>query len=196
MAGLDQRGVGSGIQPRKAAAEHFDEQIAALHIDPVHIGDFDFAAGRGFQVGGNPQHIVVIEIQAGDGDVGFRVGRLFLDRDAAALMIEFDDAVLLGRGDGIAEHGCALGARAGPRQLVGKAVTVKDVVAEHEGHPVGSDKVGTHHKGVRQAARLFLRHISKFKAKIAAVAQQPLKQMLVRWRRDDQDVANAGKHQR
>ena len=44
VAGLDQRGVRAGVEPGKAAAQHLDEEIAAIEIGAIDVGDLEFAA--------------------------------------------------------------------------------------------------------------------------------------------------------
>jgi hypothetical protein len=46
MAGLDQRGIGPGIEPGHAAAHQPHGQLAAFEIDPLDVGDREFAARR------------------------------------------------------------------------------------------------------------------------------------------------------
>src|ERR1700733_10325603 len=46
VTGFTQGGVFSGIQPSKPVSKNLDEQIASLHIGPVHIGYLDLAAWR------------------------------------------------------------------------------------------------------------------------------------------------------
>ena len=107
VAGLDQGGMRAGVEPGKAAAEHLDEQVASLHIGPVHIGNLDLAARRGFKIGCDTQNVIVVKIKTGHGDVGFRVRRLFLDRQRPPQVVELDHAILLRGVDHIAEYGRA-----------------------------------------------------------------------------------------
>ena len=46
---LDQRIRRAGVEPGEAAAEPLDLQLAALQIEPVEVGDLQFAARRGLQ---------------------------------------------------------------------------------------------------------------------------------------------------
>jgi hypothetical protein len=49
VAGFDQRSVRSSVQPGEAAAQYLDKKVAAIEIDLVHVGYFQFAAWRGLQ---------------------------------------------------------------------------------------------------------------------------------------------------
>ena len=62
---LHQAGVGAGIQPGHPTAHFFDEKPVLFKVGFVDVGDFQFAASGGFQLVGNRDHIVVVEIQAG-----------------------------------------------------------------------------------------------------------------------------------
>jgi hypothetical protein len=103
----------SGIQPGEATAQHFDEKVAAFHVDPVDVGDLEFAARRGLERCRDIDDIVVVEIQPGHRDIGFWLERLLLDGNSASVTVEFDDAILLRRGDGVTEHGSFLAAHRG-----------------------------------------------------------------------------------
>src|SRR5579863_7356571 len=48
VAGFHQRSVGAGVEPRKAAAQHLDEKVPAVHVGAVEVGNFQFAARRWF----------------------------------------------------------------------------------------------------------------------------------------------------
>src|SRR5947209_2764497 len=78
VAGFDQRLVRAGVEPGKAAAEHLDMQVAAFEIGAVDVGDLELAARRRLQRCRDLEHIVIVEIEAGRGDVGFRLRRLLL----------------------------------------------------------------------------------------------------------------------
>src|ERR1700722_5873663 len=170
VAGFNQGGVCSSIQPSKPTAKNFDEQVASLHVGPVHICYLDLAAWRWFEIGCNTQHVVVIEIETRDGDVGFGVGRLFFNRNSPPRVVEFDDAILLRRGDRVAEHGSASWSRGRARKLVGKSVAVKNIIAEHQCNTVRTDEVGAEHERIGETTRILLGEIRKAKAEVGSVA--------------------------
>src|SRR3546814_2184967 len=100
--------AGSGVKPGEAAPENFHVQFAAFEIDLVDRGDFKLAACRGLDGFGDLDHVIVIEIKSGDGEIGFRLFGLFLDRYGASVLIEFDDAESFGVFDHVTENGCAI----------------------------------------------------------------------------------------
>ena len=69
LGGLEQTVGRAGVEPGKAAAHHFDVQLAALEIGAVDVGDLEFAAGRRLDVGGDVDDLLVVEIEPGDGPV-------------------------------------------------------------------------------------------------------------------------------
>ena len=66
VGGLDQRIVGSGVEPSDATPKPFDVQLPALEIRSIDIRDFKLAAGRGLQPSRDIDHLIVIEIQPGN----------------------------------------------------------------------------------------------------------------------------------
>src|SRR6266567_469912 len=63
LARLEERGVRAGIEPSEAAAHHFDEELVALHVNAVHVGDLKLAA-RGRRKGGRDlDHAIIVKIQ-------------------------------------------------------------------------------------------------------------------------------------
>ena len=70
VGGLDERFGGAGVEPGEAPAEALDAELAATEVLAVDVGDLEFAARRGFQVGGDVEHLVVVEIEARHGEVG------------------------------------------------------------------------------------------------------------------------------
>lgn len=96
IAGFQEAVGRSGIEPGIAAPHQGHAQAPLIQIDPVHIGDFQLPARRGFQVSRYIDDVRVIEIKAGYRPVGFRSGGLLLDGDGPDLLIELDDTVPFG----------------------------------------------------------------------------------------------------
>src|SRR3546814_7481391 len=65
---VEQRVVRARVEPREAAAERLDAQVAAFEIGAVDVGDLQFAARRRLQVAGDADDAIVVEIEAGDGE--------------------------------------------------------------------------------------------------------------------------------
>ena len=132
MGGLDERVVRAGVEPSGAAAEDFDVELALREIEAVEVGDLKFAAGGGFERAGERDDLAVVEIEARDGVVGFRVRGFLLDGEHAAVLGKLDDAVGAGIGDVVAEDGGAGGARDGVGEGFHELGAVEKIVAEDE----------------------------------------------------------------
>ena len=69
---LQQRLRRAGVEPGVAAPHAFDGQLPALEIDAVQVGDFQLAARRRLQPGGDVRRLSVVEIEPGDGPMRSR----------------------------------------------------------------------------------------------------------------------------
>src|SRR3989454_1460946 len=79
--------------------------------------------------------------------------------------------------------------------VVGKAVTVEDVVAEREGDATAADEAPADDESLRQALGTWLDLVLDAEAEVAAVAEETLERALVLRAGDDQDVADPGEHE-
>src|SRR5215470_11933114 len=168
MACFDERGVRPGIKPGIAAAKHFDKKIAAFQIGAINIGDFDLAPGRGFEGSGEADHIIVVKVKPGHGNVRFWLPRLFFDRKCASLVIEFHHPILLRGVDHVAEHGCPAIPVAGFAQVLSEAMTIKNVIAEDQRDPIRTDESPPDDESVCQPARLILSGKGELKTQVGA----------------------------
>ncbi|MNF86875.1 hypothetical protein D3C84_693250 [compost metagenome] len=187
--------MGTGVQPGEAAAEQFDIEVAALQVHLVDAGDFQLAPSGRPHLPGDLHHAVVVEVQAGDGELGLGLERLFLDGDRMLLVIELDHTKALRVLHLIAEHGGAFLAPGGLEQHEPEALTVENVVAEHQAHRVGADELFANEEGLRQAVGARLHGIAQIDAERAAIPEQALETRDIVWRADQQDVANSRQHQ-
>ena len=108
-AGIEQRIVRAGIEPRRAAPEPLDVQRAELQVRAIEIRDLELAARRtGAKDFASALARGVVEIDAGHGVVrGRRAG--FSNRSVTLPCgVELDHAVALGILHVIAEHRGAL----------------------------------------------------------------------------------------
>ncbi|MEY5015880.1 MAG: hypothetical protein RIS92_2238 [Verrucomicrobiota bacterium] len=48
LSGFEKGFVGSGVEPSVAAAHEFDLKLGLFEVEPVEVGDFQFAACGGF----------------------------------------------------------------------------------------------------------------------------------------------------
>src|SRR5699024_12384977 len=70
---------GPGIEPGGAAGEHLDLQAAVLEVTAVEVGDLELPTSGGRQRPGTVDDGLVVEVEAGDGEVGAGHSRLLLD---------------------------------------------------------------------------------------------------------------------
>ena len=81
-------------------------------------------------------------------------------------------------------------------ELAAEPVPVEDVVAEDHRDGVRADEVRADQEGVGESPRLRLGGELEAAAELGAVAEQPAELLLVHRRRDHEDLADAGHHQR
>jgi hypothetical protein len=77
-----------------------------------------------------------------------------------------------------------------------QVVAVEDVVAQHQRARGAAYEAPAQDEGLRQAVGSGLHAVAQVQAPLRAVAQQGLEARRVLGRADDQDVADAGQHQR
>ena len=197
LRGLVQALHGAGVQPRVASAEGDDGQRPLLQVHLVERGDLQLAAGRGLDPMGLGGHVARVEIQAGDGVGALGIGGLLLDGDGPPLPVELHDAEALGVVHVVAEdRGAArLGVLDGARQVARQAVSVEDVVAEHQRARLAGDELLADGEGLCEAVRRGLLGVGEVDAVARAVPEQALEVGQVGRRGDDQDVPEARQHE-
>ena len=196
LAGFEQTVVGAGIEPGVTAAHDLDVELAFFEVEAVEVGDLEFATWRGFEVARQADDLVVVEVEASDGVVGFGLFRLLFEAEHLAGLVELGDAVALGVVHVVGEDGCAGTTLVGIAENLVEVVAVEDVVAQHEGGVVVADEVGADDEGLGEAVRAGLDGVLQVDAPLAAVAEQLLEARGVLRRGDDQDVADACQQQR
>ncbi len=169
-------------------------QVAGAQVRVVDGGDLQLAAGAGLQVAGDLDDPVVVEVQAGDGVAGLGLGRLLLDGDDLAALVELDHAVRGRVGHRVGEDPAALDVRV-LGQGGAEAAAVEDVVAEDEGHRLVADEVRAEHEGLGDALGLLLDGVLELQAELGTVTQQPFELVPVVRGGDDQDFTYPGHHQ-
>lgn len=197
LRGLVEALHGAGVQPRVAAAEGDDGQRPLLQVHLVERGDLQLAAGRGPHLVRLGCHVAGVEVQAGDGVGALGALGLLLDGDGPTLAVELHDAEALGVVHVVAEdRGAArLGVLDGARQVARQAVSVEDVVAEHQRARLAGDEPLADGEGLRQAVGARLLGVGEVHAVARAVPEQALEVGQVRRRGDDQDVPDARQHE-
>ena len=180
LAGFEERIVGAGVQPSDATPHETHCEAALAQIAPVQIRYFQFAASGGFEGRGHPHHVVVVEIEAGDGMVGGRVRRLLHDVHRLAVFVaHHPEAMRLSHL--MCEHRGARVLRQGIAHHARKVRAKEDVVAQDERHRVLADEGGANAEGVRQPAWRVLRAMLDGDTPLAAVAEQlPIAGLVVR----------------
>ena len=153
LSGLVQALHGAGVQPRVASAEGHDRQRPLLQVHLVERGDLQLPAGGRLNLVRLNGDVARVEVQAGDGVGALGALGLLLDGDGPALPVELHDAEALGVVHVVAEdRGAArLGVLDGARQVARQAVSVEDVVAQHEGARLAVDELLADGEGLREA---------------------------------------------
>src|SRR5262249_36629133 len=92
-------------------------------------------------------------------------------------------------------YGCPLHTRGRVRQIIYKALGVKDVVSEYQRRVVIADKIGTDNEGLSQTFGLRLFGISECNAKSRPVAKEGTIERKIARRGDHENIADFGEHQ-
>ena len=148
--------------------------MTTLEIEPVHVGNLQLAAGRGFQLGSDIDHLRVVEIQSCDGPIGFRHRGLLLDREGPPFIVEVDDTIAFGIGHVIGEDRRALADVPGSPHEFGKTVAEIDIVSQDQcrwpvAHEIRADAVG-----LSETLRSGLFRVRQAKPPALAAAEQLL----------------------
>ena len=96
--------------------------------------------------------------------------RLFFNGKSLAVFIEFYYAVLSRISYIITENRRTIFPGCHFLKHSGKALSVENIVAQNQRHPVIADEIRADDKGIRQSSGLVLNRIGKLHAELAAVA--------------------------
>src|SRR3954469_4085107 len=132
--------VRAGIEPRHAAAEIDEAGASRSQIRVVEIGDLQFAARGRTKLLREGGDLVVVEIEAGHGEIALRLLRLLLDREQAAALANLGHPVALWVVDPVTEQRASVERLGFPLEQRSEAVTVEDVVAQHESDAFVADE--------------------------------------------------------
>jgi hypothetical protein len=193
VGGFQKGIVGAGIEPGNAATEELHLQLAHLEVSAVDVGDFEFAAFAGFEVSADINDLVVVHIEAGNSVVGFGLGRFFFDGKNVLVGIEFHDAVTLGVGNPVAKDGSTAFVVHGGTE--GGELAVEEIIAEDQGDRIVSDKGSANDEGLGDAFGAGLFGVGEIDAKAGAIAKEILKTGEILGSGDEEDIADAGKHE-
>ena len=190
--------MGARVEPGEAVSQGEHLQPTGREEVLVHGGDLIFATLAGLYRASHLDHIVRVEVEPDDSVVALRLPRLLLDGEAVAVGVKFGHAISLRVVHPIAEDGglaLLVGCAHGLVEHRREAVSLEDVVAQHQADIVAPDEVGPDGEGLSQSVGAGLLGIAETDAEIAAVAQQAAEAWQVGRRGDDQDVADACLHQ-
>src|SRR3981081_1328074 len=100
------------VEPGHASAHHVDVELIALKIHAVDVGDFEFAALRGFEARGNFHDQIIVKIKSGESVTRFRLLWFRFNAERLrrlSMRIELDDAVPLGVVNGVSKNAGSFG---------------------------------------------------------------------------------------
>ena len=141
----------AGVEPGDASAHRQHVEFAPLEIGKDGVYDFQFATRRGFQLRGDFDDAVVVEVQPHYRVPRLRLRGLLLDADCTSVRVEFDYTVALRVLDRIGEYRSSALALCRAPQQIRELVPVKDVVAQHQRDRILTDEIAPDEKSLRQA---------------------------------------------
>ena len=187
--------VCTGVQPGHAPEEPDDPQLFPAEVLVVDGGDLQFPPGGGLYVFGDLHHVVVVEIEAGDGEFGLGLVGFFLQGEDFAGLVELYHAELGGVVDGVAEDDGALLQRGGLLKKDRKAAAVEDIISQNQRHLVFSDEFFADDEGFGQTVGGLLDGVAETHPQLAAIAKDVLENRNIFGGGDDKDVFYARQHQ-
>src|ERR1019366_3060917 len=165
-----------------------------LDIGVIDVGDFQFAAPRRHQRLDLVENTGVVHVKAGNGEVGFRFSRLFLN-SGNVVAGDFGHAEALGVRDFLEQD---VGALALPAETVGgrQDVALDDVIAQHHANLLPVGEVLGQRQGVGDTAFAFLVGVvDVLQAELLAVGQEAQKFARIPPSGDHQNLLNPGIHE-
>ena len=175
VTGFEETGLGTGIEPGHAAGEDTDVELIAEEVLAIDVGDFEFAAGAGLEMAADIDDLRIVDVEAGDGELAFGVGRFFFEGEGLASGGEFDDAVAFGIFDLVAEDA---GTGGGFDEVEGLAkeveFSVEDVVTEDQGDGILADEFFADEEGLGDASGAGLFGVFEVDTEGGAIAEEVL----------------------
>src|SRR6478735_1804847 len=195
VSSVQQALLSSGIEPGLAATEDLEASSPGRHVAVADVDDLQLAARRRLEILGDLHHLVVEEIQAGDGQAALRLLWLLFHAQQFAVWAYLGDTIALGVVDTITEEGRTVQLVAHALELLHETGTIKDIVAQNQAHRVGTDELTANDEGLGQAVRRRLHGIAEAHAELFTGAQKELETWQILWGGNDQHVPDAGQHQ-
>src|SRR5208283_1132505 len=143
--------VGTRIEPRIPSAHKLHPEFAELQISVVHIRNFQLTPRRGSDSLCNRDNIIIIEIESGDGIVGFGLFRLFFYGQYRSVAVELNHPIALRISHVISEYRCSrlcADLVHGFLEHISKAMAVENIVAKNQACLVLSNKFFADEKGL------------------------------------------------
>ena len=188
--------MGTRVEPRGAAAQSLHPQGTFLEVHAIQVRDLELPSRRGLQRSCERGCASVVEIDSGDRVIRRRPLGLLEKVGHLALRVELDHPVPLGILHVIAEYRGALGVRRGGLEELGEIRAVEDIVPENERRRRSVEKRLSNDQCLRNSIGLGLNRILEPDAPLLPIPQQLAERDLIPRRRDDQEFADAGRHQR
>ena len=188
--------MGAGVEPGIATAEPFDMKLAAFEVPLVEVGNLELATCRWLHFTYDIHHALVVKIQAGDSVVRLWRFRLFNDPQRTVGGVELNHPVTLGVVDPARKHGSAAGLPRRVAQQRAQIVAIEDVVAKDQRRRVAGEKLLADQECLRNSARMILNRVRQGAPPLLSVAEQTAELLDLFRCRDNQQLADAGQHQR
>jgi len=158
-------------------------------------GDLKFATGGGLQVGCDLDGAVVVEIEAGNGEIRLGDFWFFFEGEDSAVGCELDDAISAGLGDMVAEDGGAIHAGVSVLHGFGEMLAVENVVTEDEGGGSVADEFGADVVGLGEALGAGLLGVLERDSELRTVAEEALEEGQILGGGNQQNLADAREHE-
>src|SRR4051812_43404995 len=129
---LEEAVVRARVEPGHAAAQIDEPSPSGPQVLVVEVGNLQLAARGRTKLLRQRHDLVVVKIEAGDGEISLRLLRLLLERQEAASLAHFRDSVALRIVDPVPEQRASIERLGLLLQKGGQALTMEDVVTQHE----------------------------------------------------------------
>ena len=116
-------------------------QIAALQVQIVDVGNFQFPTSGGFHLFRDIHYVGVVEIEAGHCEVGFGLPWLLFNAENPLTFVKLHHAVSMRIADMIAENGCPRISLHGGLQKSSHPLPKENIVSKHKADIVAANEI-------------------------------------------------------
>ena len=151
--------MGTRIKPGKSSGKGLHAQSSFFQKLLVNGGDFKLSAGRGLNVSCHIYHVVWIKVESYNSIVGLGMLWFFFNGKTDAIGIEFCNTIAFWISYPVTEYRSLVVLFCGAYSFtehIGKAIAVKNVVAQHQTDRVVPDELFADDKGLSQTIREWL----------------------------------------